>query len=296
MRNLRLRTIEDVAGNLIKEAAIYLPLDVKLQLRKVHARESSSTAKAQLEVILENIELAEKQKVPICQDTGTVTFYAKIGPGINNIIGIETALANATRKATTDVPLRPNAVDSFTGLNSGDNTGRYVPSIHLESSSVDGLELTVLLKGGGSENASALGMVSPSEGVQGLKRFVIDSVMRAGAKPCPPTIIGIAAGGGADICLELAKKSLLRPIGESHPEEHIAQIERELLKAVNMTGIGPMGLGGRTTAIGVHIDYAHRHPASFPVAVVFSCWACRRASAQIGSDGEVKYTSNRSME
>jgi len=291
---LKLETIEKVAFNLIRDAAIFLPEDVTSQLRKAIDRESHSTAKAQLQVILDDVELAEKQRAPICQDTGTVTFFVKIGCAVSNLAGIEAALYAATRKATSEVPLRPNAVDSFTELNSGDNTGRFVPCIHWESSEKDGLELTVILKGGGSENVSRLGMLTPAEGVKGLKRFVVDSVIEAGAQPCPPTIVGVAAGGGADVALELAKKALLRPLGEHNPEPRIAALEKELLAAINMTGIGPMGLGGDTTALGVHVDYAHRHPASFPVAVVFNCWAHRKASAQIGSDGQVRYLNKKS--
>ena len=293
---MKLKTIEDVALTLIRDAAIFLPDDVKLQLRIAHARESNNNAKAQLKVMLDNIELAEKRRVPICQDTGTVTFYVKTGSKIGNLARIEAALTSATRKATLEVPLRPNAVDSFSGVNSGDNTGRFMPRIHWEGASGDSLELTVMLKGGGSENVSRLGMLTPNEGIKGLKKFVVDSVIKAGAQPCPPTIIGVAAGGGGDVALDLAKKTLLRPLGVSNAKECIAQIEKELLEAVNMTGIGPMGLGGNTTALGVHIEYAHRHPASFPVAVVFGCWVNRKASAQISSDSKVKYVDHRTME
>jgi fumarate hydratase subunit alpha len=286
---LKLKTIEEVAVSLIRQAAIFLPEDIRSQLKLAFEQETNSTAKSQLKVILENIELAAKQEVPICQDTGTVNFYARIGPRISNLKEIEEALSSATRKATSEIPLRPNAVDPVTGANSGDNTGRFTPSIHWESSQIDGLELTVLLKGGGSENVSSLGMLTPNEGFKGLRRFVLDSVIKAGAQPCPPTLIGVAVGGGADVALNLAKKALLRPLGTQSPEPAIAALEKELLEAVNMTGIGPMGLGGKTTALGVHVDYAHRHPASFPVAVVFNCWAHRTASAQIENTGKVRY-------
>ena len=286
-------TIEAVALKLIKDAATHLPEDTKLELKKARRKESSKAGRVQLDAILANIELAEKQGSPICQDTGTVTFYAKAGSELKNIGGLEAALVSATRKATLEVPLRPNAVDPFTEINSGDNTGRYTPRVHIEIVKGNDLELTVLLKGAGSENVSALGMLNPGAGVKGLKKFVIDSVIKAGAQPCPPTILGVAVGGGADVAMELAKKALLRPLGRFNSEPSLARIERELLEAVNMTGIGPMGLGGDTTALGVHLDYAHRHTASFPVAVAFSCWAERKASAQIRGDGSVKYGSER---
>ncbi|MFB0522847.1 MAG: fumarate hydratase, partial [Candidatus Bathyarchaeia archaeon] len=162
-----------------------------------------------------------------------------------------------------------------------------------EITSGDSLELTVLPKGGGSENVCALGMLRPGEGVRGLKRFAVDTVIKAGAKPCPPNILGVAVGGGADIAMKLAKKALLRPIDEPNPDPELAKLESELYEAANMTGIGPMGLGGRFTVLRVNVDYAHRHPASYPVAVAVQCWAARRASARIHSDGKVEYLTHK---
>ena len=130
--------------------------------------------------------------------------------------------------------------------------------------------------------------------MKGLKRFVVDAVVKAGAQPCPPTILGIGVGGGADAALVLAKKALLKPLNEVNVDAQIACLEREILEAVNMTGIGPMGLGGKTTVLGVHVDFAFRHPASFPVAVAFNCWAARRASARINADGSVEYLTRKS--
>jgi fumarate hydratase subunit alpha len=150
-----------------------------------------------------------------------------------------------------------------------------------------------MIKGGGSENVCATGMLVPGEGIKGLKKFVIDAVIKAGAQPCPPTILGVAVGGGADVAMKLAKKALLRPLDEANSDRRLAEIEREILEAANMTGIGPMGLGGKITVLGVHVDYAHRHPASFPVAVAFNCWAARRASARINADGTVEYLTHK---
>jgi len=288
--------VENVAFNLIKQAVIYLPEDVKRALQKAYAEETSETGKTQLKAILENIKLAEKHQAPVCQDTGTITFYVKAGSQVKNLHCVEAALVTATRKATKQVPLRPNAVDPFTQKNSGDNTGRFVPYLYWEIVPGDSLELTVMIKGGGSENVSAAGMLIPSEGIKGLKKFVIDAVIKAGAQPCPPTILGVAVGGGADIAMELAKKALLRPLDEANSDRRLAEIEREILEAANMTGIGPMGLGGKTTVLGVHVDYAHRHPASFPVAVAFNCWAARRASARLSADGTVEYLTHKTRE
>jgi fumarate hydratase subunit alpha len=283
------KLVETVGFNVLKQAVIYVPDDVKQALKKAYADETSETGRTQLKAILDNIELAEKYQAPVCQDTGTVIFYVKAGAGAKGLDKVEAALVDATRRATREVPLRPNAVDPFAGKNSGDNTGRYIPYVNWEIVSGDGLEITVMTKGGGSENVCVGGMIVPGEGINGLKKFVVDAVVKAGAKPCPPNILGVAMGGGADISMKLAKKALLKPLTEHNPDPEVAKLEREIFEAANMTGIGPMGLGGKTTVLGVHINYAFRHPASFPVAVAFNCWAARRASARINGDGTVQY-------
>jgi fumarate hydratase subunit alpha len=287
------KIVENVAFNILKQAVIYLPDDVKQALKKAYAEETSETGKTQLKAILDNIELAEKYQAPVCQDTGTIIFYVKAGSKAKDLDKIEEALVNAVRKATKEIPLRPNAVDPFTQKNSGDNTGRFIPHLNWEIVPGDSVELTVMTKGGGSENVCITGMLVPGEGIKGLKKFVIDAVIKAGAQPCPPTILGIAMGGGADISMKLAKKALLKPLNEPNPNPEIAKLEKEIFEAANMTGIGPMGLGGKTTVLGVHIDYAFRHPASFPAAVAFNCWAARRASARISSDGTVEYLTHK---
>jgi len=287
------KIVENVAFNILKQAVIYLPDDVKQALKKAYAEETSETGKTQLKAILDNIELAEKYQAPVCQDTGTIIFYVKAGSKAKDLDKIEEALVNAVRKATKEIPLRPNAVDPFTQKNSGDNTGRFIPHLNWEIVPGDSVELTVMTKGGGSENVCITGMLVPGEGIKGLKKFVIDAVIKAGAQPCPPTILGIAMGGGADISMKLAKKALLKPLNEPNPNPEIAKLEKEIFEAANMTGIGPMGLGGKTTVLGVHIDYAFRHPASFPAAVAFNCWAARRASAKISADGTVEYLTHK---
>ncbi|UCB61572.1 MAG: fumarate hydratase [Candidatus Bathyarchaeota archaeon] len=278
-----------VAGKLLRLAVTELPKDIKEALQKAYQQETSSAGKTQLKAILDNIELAEKTQTPMCQDTGTIIFYVKAGAEAKNLDKIPNALRNATKRATTEVPLRPNAVDPLELKNSGDNTGRNIPFINWDIIPGDAVEITVQPKGGGSENVCAMGMLSPGEGIKGLKKFVIDSVINAGSKPCPPNILGIAFGGGADIALKLAKKALLRPINQPNQNLELAKLEEELLEAANSTGIGPMGLGGKFTVIGVNVDYAARHPASYPAAVAFNCWAARRATAQIHPNGQVEY-------
>jgi len=285
--------VEDVAFNLLKLAVIRLPSDVKEALQKAYEEETSEAGRVNLKAILTNIEFAEKLDTPICQDTGTIIFYVKAGAQAKGLEKVEAALRKATQRATKEVPLRPNAVDPFTRKNSGDNTGRFIPYVNWEVTDGDSVEITVLPKGGGSENVCALGMITPGEGVRGLKKFVVDTVIKAGAKPCPPNILGVAVGGGADIAMKTAKKALLRPLNQPNPNPELARLEKELYEAANSTGIGPMGLGGKFTVLGVHVEYAHRHPASYPVAVAYQCWAARRATARINADGTVEYLTHK---
>lgn len=283
------QTVENVAVNLLRLAVTELPKDVKEALQKAYQDETSEAGKTQLKAILDNVALAERTRTPMCQDTGTIIFYIKAGAEVKNLDKIENALRNATKRATNEVPLRPNAVDPFKQKNTGNNTGRNIPYINWEIVPGNNLEITVLPKGGGSENVCVTGMLVPGEGIKGLKKFVIDSVIKAGSKPCPPNILGVAIGGGTDISMKLAKKALLRPLNHPNSDPEIAKLEKELLEAANQTGIGPMGLGGKFTVLGVNIDYAARHPASYPAAVAFNCWAARRATARIHPDGRVEY-------
>ena len=285
--------VENVAIKLLQLAVTELPQDVKEALQNAYRREESEAGKTQLKAILNNIELAEKMRTPMCQDTGVIIFYLKAGAQVKGLDKIEEALRNATKRATKEVPLRPNAVNPFTRKNTGDNTGRFIPFIHWEIVPGNDIEITVFPKGGGCENVCALGMLRPGEGVKGLKKFVVDTIIKAGAKPCPPNIIGVAVGGGADIAMKLAKETLLRPLNQSNPDPKLAKLEKELYEAANSTGIGPMGLGGKFTVLGVHVEYAERHPASYPAAVAVQCWAARRASARIHPDGTVEYLTHK---
>lgn len=285
--------VENVAIKLLQLAVTKLPQDVKEALQNAYRREESEAGKTQLKAILNNIELAEKTRTPMCQDTGVIIFYLKAGAQVKGLDKIEEALRNATKRATKEVPLRPNAVNPFTQKNTGDNTGRFIPFIHWEIVPGNDIEITVFPKGGGCENVCALGMLRPGEGVKGLKKFVVDTIIKAGAKPCPPNIIGVAVGGGADIAMKLAKETLLKPLNQSNPDPELAKLEKELYEAANSTGIGPMGLGGKFTVLGVHVEYAERHPASYPAAVAVQCWAARRASARIHPDGTVEYLTHK---
>jgi fumarate hydratase subunit alpha len=287
------KTVENVAVKLLQLAVTKLPQDVKEALHKAYNEETNEIGKAQLKAILDNVDLAEKTCAPMCQDTGVIIFHLKAGSKVDGLDKVETALRNAAVRATKEIPLRPNAVNPFTQKNTGNNTGRFIPYIHWEIVPGDTLEITAMPKGGGSENVSALAMLNPGQGIKGLKKFVVDTVIKAGAKSCPPTVLGVAVGGGAEIAMNLAKAALLKPLNQPNPDPELAKLEQELREAANSTGIGPMGLGGKTTVLAVKIDYAYRHPASYPVAIVVQCWAARRATARIHSDGTVEYLTHK---
>ncbi len=275
----------DAVVEAIRLAVTRIPDDVVLALREAYEQEESEIARFNLRNILKAIEIGKIESIPVCQDTGTVTFFVEAGVESPYLCGLRDLLTEATRRATHEIPLRPNAVDVLTGRNSGDNTGRDVPLIHWELVPGDAIRIAVLPKGGGSENCSALAMLTPGEGWGGLKRFVVEHVKACGGKPCPPIILGIGVGGSADYALLLAKKALLRKVGERNSDGRITKIEAELLEEINALGVGPMGMGGKTTALDVKIEVAHRHPASFPLGLVVQCWAHRRAFVEIKPNG-----------
>lgn len=285
------QVIHDTTFRLLKKAATELPKDVKEALQAAAERETNKMAKTQLSAILTNIEIAETG-IPMCQDTGIMIFYVKVGHKFPFIGEIRNAIEKAVRKATAEVPLRPNAVNPIAGGNSGDNTGVKIPWINWEIIDGDSLEVTAFPKGGGSENVCIVGMLKPGVGLKGVKKLVVDNVMSYMGEACAPNIIGVGIGGGSDIAIKIAKQQLLRPLNDRHPEPEVARIEQELMEAINASGIGPMGLGGDTTVLGVKVDYAMRHPASLPVGVAVQCWAARQSKAIISKDLKVTYVTH----
>ena len=269
------KEIEDTICKLFKHAVIELPPDVKRALEKAYEKETSQIAKLNLEAILENIKAARELKIPMCQDTGLPIVFVK--QGNVKVEELYEGIRKGVKKATREIPLRPNVVDPLTRKNTGNNTGNGIPQIDVELIDEDHIELTVFPKGFGSENNNALKMGLPGEGAEGVKEFVLDTVIKAGGKPCPPIVVGVGIGGSSDMVMKMAKKALLREVGVFHPEERIANLERDILKLVNQTGIGPMGLGGDTTALDVKIEMADTHTAGLPIGVCIQCWAARRA-------------------
>jgi len=277
--------LEDVVFNLLKASNTKLPSDVGWALEAAAGWESDQTAYSQLGAIMDNVRKAEFLSRPMCQDTGIPVFYVK-GRFDPSIIGeIERGLARATK----EIPLRPNTVDPLTRENYGNNLGEGMPIVHFSPTGDDFIEITVMPKGAGSENMTRLVMLNPSDGVEGVKKTIIDAVLEAGGRPCPPGIVGVGIGGTSEKCISMAKEALLIPVGEDNPDPVLREMEEDIFVKINESGLGPMGLGGRTTALGVRIKKAACHTASLPVAVSIGCWANRRATARITSE-KVEYT------
>jgi tartrate/fumarate subfamily iron-sulfur-dependent hydro-lyase alpha chain len=284
------KVVEDAAAELYVWALKDIPQDLRDALSAARERETSTPGLRVLNTIVRNVEVAETERNLVCQDTGIPVYYCRVGEGFPlHPARIETALRDGTERATIEHPLRSNTVHTLTRENTGQNVGYRVPILHWEFvPDWDGLDVKCVPKGSGSENMSFLKMCTPADGVGGIKRFVLDSIVGAGGKPCPPGIIGVGIGGSADYAMHLAKEAIARPVGTRNGDPLVAQLEGELFELINETGIGPMGLGGDVTALAVHVEHADTHMTLNPVAVNYQCWAARRASAHIFADGTVE--------
>jgi fumarate hydratase subunit alpha len=282
------KVVEDTAIELLRIAATELPVEYVEEMGKQLKRTNGSIGKSQISNILENVNIARVNSAPICQDTGIIAFIVKLGDEFPLRSDIKNILIEATKKATKEIPLRPNAVDMFKG-NTRNNVGLqgYVPLIYIDLVKGKNLELIAIPKGGGSSNVAGHKMLNPGLGIRGVKQFVIEAVAKAGSRGCPPYFVGIGVGGGEDMCMKLAKEALLKRFNERNKNPKVAAIEEELLEKVNMLGIGPMGLGEGLSVLDLHIEMAARHPASLPVGVIISCWALRHAKAKITDNGKV---------
>lgn len=257
-----------------------MPKDVVKALKRCKRRERKRVAILQFECMLKNLELAKKLDVPICQDTGIPIFFMKLGVDLKLDFDPLVALKKAVKKATLSVPLRTNVIDPLSRVNTGTNVGEGQPVVHLDLVRGKKLQIDLLLKGAGAENWSRLYMLKPTDG-ETIERAVLLTIGEAGGQPCPPTIVGVGVGGSAEMACLLAKKALLRPLGKPNKNRELARLELRLTQAANGLDVGPMGLGGNTTVLGVHVAKAACHTASLPVAINFQCWAARRASAKL---------------
>ena len=282
--------VENVAKELYIRALKILPPDIKQGFAALAARETAPTAQTVLGTMIQNIAVAEATDNLLCQDTGIPIYNVTIGRGVQFGDGDGAALKAAIRKgcerATREHPLRSSIVHPLTRKNEHTSCGIGVPVIHIDhGDDIDGLRIEMIPKGSGSENNSWLKMAVPAEGVDAIKTFVVDCVLDAGGKTCPPTIVGVGVGGTADLCVHLAKIAATRPLGTRCADAEGAKLEDELSSAVNMLGVGPQGLGGDATAFAVHVELAATHITMNPVAVNMQCHSARRASAAISSAG-----------
>ena len=266
------KALADATFAAYKSAVIRLPPDVLRIIEKAADAETNAVARGEFANILKNIEVAEQLGVPMCQDTGVPVIYLTLPPDVPLTQKLFDAVAEGVRRATKEVPLRPNVVDPLNRHNTGDNTGTGIPAVHVQPGKI--FTVTVLPKGAGAENMSRIAMLLPSQKEE-IAKFVVETVYLAGSRPCPPLIIGVGIGGTFDGAAALAKEALLEPV------DTMTEYEEELLCAVNRLGIGPMGLGGDFTALAVKVKTAGCHTASLPVAVNIQCWANRHATVVV---------------
>ena len=272
---LRPEYLEEATVAVLKKAETTLPGWVMELIEKAALKETHPVAKSQLEAIVENLKIAAQEEIPICQDTGLPIFHIELGRDLKVSFDLEKTVAEGVRKATQSIPLRPNAVNPLTRTNTDDNTGQGMPDLILDLVEGENLRITAFPKGAGSENMGFLGMLNPADDPL---EFVLKELATRIGKACPPVFVGVGIGGTFDLSARLAKKALIKMPGSSN-------MELDLLARINQLKIGPMGLGGDTTALGVKIETACCHTASLPVAVNIQCWANRSASAVVGEEG-----------
>jgi tartrate/fumarate subfamily iron-sulfur-dependent hydro-lyase alpha chain len=276
-----LRQVEAAAKELYIRALKILPPDVKRGFDALAGRETDAAAKNILGTMIRNIAVAEETDNLLCQDTGIPIYNVTIGRGVQvDGHALKQAIRGGCARATREYPLRSSVVHPVTRKNEHTSSGRGVPVIRIDfSEKPDTLAIEMIPKGSGSENNSWLKMAIPAEGVDAIKTFVVDCVIEAGGKTCPPTVVGVGIGGTADLCVYLAKTAAVRPLGSRCEDEEGAKLEAELTDAVNRLGVGPQGLGGDSTAFAVHVETAATHITMNPVAVNMQCHSARRARA-----------------
>ena len=274
----------DTIAEMLLIAETRIPKDVTIALKRTLERERGQIPKLQLRLMLKNLELAKKFRAPICQDTGTFTFFIKIGRNLKLPFDLEKAITEGVTKATQEIPLRVNVVDPISRKPMKTNTGSAQPAVHVELVGGEEIQVELLVKGAGTENCGRLFMMRPVEGLPAIEQAVIKVLSDSGGRPCPPNIVGVGIGGSMETAPFLAKRALLRPINKRNLDPELAKLERKLEQAANELDVGPMGLGGRTTVLKVLVEKAACHTASLPVAVALQCWPARRARA-IVSDG-----------
>jgi len=291
MAQFRYQLVEDTAKELYIRALKILPPDVRVALKKAYEKETNPTAKEMFNIIQANVEVADRDNMLICQDTGLPIYLVKVGSKFPvDGARVAAALKEGAKRATLEHPFRGSSTHPVTRVNPQTSVGEGLPIIYWDFvSESDCLDLLMIPKGSGSENMSAMKMFIPADGVAVIKKFVVDTVLESGSNPCPPGVIGVGIGGTADLVTKLAKEAIARPVGSHNHDPFFAKMEDELYEAINSLGVGPMGLGGDVTTLAVHIEWAHTHITQNPVAVNTQCWPARRARAKIYADGRVEY-------
>ena len=281
--------VEEAAKELYIRALKELPPDIKQGFDELVKRETDAGAKRMLATMMRNISVAEDTNNLLCQDTGIPIYNVWIGRNVQvDGVALKDAIRKGCERATREHPLRSSVVHPLTRKNEQTSCGRGIPVINIDFSAGDALVIEMIPKGSGSENNSWLRMAVPAEGVDAVKTFVVDCVLEAGGKTCPPTIVGVGIGGTADLCIHLAKVAATRPLGSHCEDPEGAKLEKELGEAVNMLGVGPQGLGGDSTSFAVHVETAATHITMNPVAVNMQCHSARRARATFRA-GSVEY-------
>ncbi|EQI11185.1 fumarate hydratase [Clostridioides difficile] len=279
MRKIKSEQIVEQVKKLCIEASLYLGEDVLSCIKEKAKSEKSEVGKNILNILVENAEIAKEKNIPICQDTGMAVFFVEIGQeGLIEGDTLTDAINEGVRQGYEEGYLRKSVVSPINRVNTKDNTPAV---IHYDMVKGDKIKIEFAAKGFGSENMSKMKMLKPSDGLEGIKKFIIDTVSEAGPNPCPPMVIGVGIGGTVDKCAQIAKKALFRELGEFNKDENIAKLESELLTAINKLGIGPQGLGGTTTALGLNIETFPTHIAGLPVVVNINCHASRHKKVVI---------------
>jgi fumarate hydratase subunit alpha len=279
MREISVKAITETVKKLCIDANFYLGEDVLKAFDRGEQTEESAVGKEIFQQLKENARIAREEQVAMCQDTGLAVVFVELGQEVHIVGGdFNQAINEGVRQGYKEGYLRKSACHCFTRANTKDNTPAI---IHLDLVPGDKMKITVAPKGGGSENMSTVNMMTPSDGIEGLKKRVVEWVKQAGSNPCPPVVVGVGIGGTFEQAALIAKKALLRPLGEKNPDPQVAGLEEELLVLINNLGIGPQGLGGRITALAVHVNMIPCHIASFPLAVNINCHAHRHKEAVI---------------
>jgi len=279
MRDIQYSDVVEAVAKMCIKGNTELPQDVRNKFEQAMAEETSPSAKEVLRQLLENADLSMETKLPLCQDCGLAVYYVEVGDDCRLVGGnLRDAINDGTRKGYDEGFLRKSACDPLTRANTGDGTPAI---IHFDMVPGDTLKISYMAKGGGAENMSRVTMLAPAQGWEGIKKFVVNRVAEAGPNPCPPTVIGVGIGGTFEHAAKIAKKGLLRKLDDTHPDPDVAAMEKELEDAINGLGIGPMGLGGKTTVLGVKMTVEPCHLASLPLAVNVQCHSQRHEEVEL---------------